>query len=54
MNIHHKNIDLVEQFNSFKLAQKQNDRNIKIEKFDFSIFVIKYSHVVHQVKAYKE
>ena len=34
--------------------EKQDGRHIKIGKFDFSIFDTKYSHVVHQMKAYKE
>ena len=39
--------------NSSKI-EKQNGRHIKIVKFDFSIFDTKYSHAVHQLKAYHE
>ena len=38
--------------NSSKM-EKQDGRHIKIGKFELSIFGTKYSHVVHQMKAYK-
>ena len=38
----------------FSKIEKQDGRHIKIGKFDFSIFYTRYSHVVHQMKAYEE
>ena len=34
--------------------KKQDGRHIQIGKFNFSILEAKYSHAVHQMKAYEE
>ena len=39
--------------NSLKI-EKHDGHHIKIGKFNFSIFDTKYSHAVHQMKAYEE